>query len=93
MKLLERYRTLSNVEHPFFLTFYGCVTFSQPCYLITEFAENGDLLTFLQNHNKRVCLIISLILYLCVCACVLCECMRVYVCVCVDGMPFVAKFL
>lgn len=51
---VEKYKMLGVLEHPFFLTFEGFVSSGEPQYLLTEYVENGDLLTFLQNHKKRV---------------------------------------
>ncbi|XP_067942100.1 uncharacterized protein [Watersipora subatra] len=40
-------------EHPNIIRLIGCVTLSQPACLITEYAANGDLLSYLQSIRLR----------------------------------------
>ena len=42
----------------------GCITIQEPLCLVTEFAEHGDLQTFLKTCRKQVAIISLLIVCL-----------------------------
>ena len=39
-------------SHPNILPIFGCITSSEPYYLITEFMKYGDLLNFLRKCKQ-----------------------------------------
>ena len=40
--------------HNNIVSLIGCCTISSPCFLIVEFASNGDLLSYLRQYRKKV---------------------------------------
>lgn len=51
---LDRWKRISGESHPFLLEMLGCKTHTEPVCLLLEYAENGDLLSFLLNKRKEV---------------------------------------
>lgn len=51
---LNKYKKISEVEHPFLISLLGCVMISTPKLIITEHTRNGDLLSFLLKHRQKL---------------------------------------
>ena len=52
---IHQAKRITNSSHPHLVRVIGCVTVHEPVCLITEYPENGDLLTFLHSARKEVC--------------------------------------
>ena len=53
---IETMKKISDGFNPHIVNMVGCVTLQEPLCLITEFVPHGDLLDYLRNQRKKVCI-------------------------------------
>ena len=64
-QFIQEILVLKELEgHPNILKLIGCVTLSDPVCLVTEYAVNGDLLSYLQSLRQQMVCINNLNIYI-----------------------------
>ena len=53
-KEIELMKKIASYKNAHVVNLVGCITVQEPLCLVTEFAEHGDLQTFLKTCRKKV---------------------------------------